>query len=166
MNTSITLHVPTEDELEYRRFLLADAATMSYNKGWSDDGTGTYHQTPEQVKQWYSYWNSEGNYYAYVKDGNGVFVGEVEIHFPEGYPLEQGVGWIGVVIQATHRRKGYGKAALQLLTDYGFQTLGLHTLLDDIPLNRLSAIKLFEQVGFRRNEAIGVMELHRPDENR
>lgn len=160
MDARLTLHIPSEEELAYRRFLIADEATMAYNMGYGDNGTGTYHHTPEQAKRWYRYWMDGGNYYAYaVRSSDNVPVGEVSIHFPEGYPREKGIGWIGVIIQGDCRHQGYGEEALRLLVHQAFHVLGLRKLLDDIPLERASAIRIFERVGFRRNDTDGVMEL-------
>jgi len=159
MTESLALRVPNESGLEYRRSLIADADTMSYNNGHGDNGGGAYRLTPEQCLRWWDYWNGQGNYYAYVvREADGVPVGEVNIHFPDGYPRESGIGWIGVVIEAKHRRKGYGEAALRLLTDHAFGTLRLKKLLDDIPAERSSARRIFECAGFRQN-ADGAMEI-------
>jgi len=159
----VKLHIPNGDELEYRRFLIADEETMTYNIGYGDNGGGTYHHTPEQALKWLEYWNSEGNFYAYVaRASDDVFVGEVSIHFPAdyGYPKEKGVGWIGVVIEGKQRRKGYGEAALRLLVEYAFNTLHLRRLLDDIPADRNEgALRVFDRVGFRRSTDGMVMEI-------
>ncbi len=157
--TRLRLHIPNDDELEYRRSLIADENTMCYNNGYGDDGRGTYHQTPEQTLRWWNNWQSQGNFYAYVvRESDDVPVGEVNIHFPDGYPKENGVGWIGIVIEAKHRRNGYGESALKLLVDYAFNTLNLKKLLDDVPTERDSAIRIFERVGFKPN-ADGEMEI-------
>jgi len=165
----LALHIPNDNDLAYRRFLIADEDTMSYNKGFGDNGCGTYHHTPEQALKWWNYWNSEGNFYAYViRVSDSVLVGEVNVHFSaeQGYPKENGVGLIGVTIEGKHRRKGYGEAALRLLVDYAFNTLHLNELLDDIPLERESALRIFERVGFIRDDKTGVMRITRADYTR
>jgi diamine N-acetyltransferase len=160
----LRLYVPNADELEYRRFLIADEDTMSYNDGYGDNGGCTYRHTPEQAIRWWNYWNSGGNYYAYaVRIADGLPVGEVNIHFPDGYPREDGVGWIGVIIEGKHRRKGYGEEALRLLVDHAFNTLHLKKLLDDIPPVRSSAVHIFERVGFKRDSSGEMMEICNED---
>ena len=88
----LKLHIPTADELDYRRFLIGDEDTMAYNQGYSDNGGSTYHHTAEQALRWWQYWQSEGNFYAYVvRTSDNVPVGEVSIHFPAdcGYPKDK-----------------------------------------------------------------------------
>jgi diamine N-acetyltransferase len=148
----VRLDIPRDEDLKYRQYLLADAETMSHN------AEGTTLLTAKQCQRWYEYWNSEGNFYAYVVSvTDNIPVGEVEIHFPAeyGYPKEQGVGWCSVVIEAKHRGKGYGDAALALLVDYAFDTLHLTRLLHE---EYGSDVSIFERAGFARNEE-GVMEL-------
>ena len=43
----LKLHIPSENELEYRLYLIADEDTMGYNKGYGDNGGCTYRQTAE-----------------------------------------------------------------------------------------------------------------------
>ena len=78
----LRLHIPAENELEYRRWLIADEETMAYNKGYGNNGNGCYDQTIEQVRDWCKNWNNgSGNYYAYiVRADDGVPVDEVDIH--------------------------------------------------------------------------------------
>jgi len=85
----------------------------------------------------------------------------VSIHFPDDHSRENGFGWIEVLIEAAERNKGYGEEALKLLIDYAWNKLGLNKLLDDIPVDREGSVRLFERLGFRRNELMNVMELER-----
>lgn len=48
--SNIELHIPTENELEYRRHLISDKDTMNYNIGYGDDGTGCYYQTMSRCR--------------------------------------------------------------------------------------------------------------------
>ena len=79
--------------------------TMSYNRGYGDNGNGCYYQTIEQVREWYKNWNNgSGNFYAYIlNEDAGVFVGEVDIHWSRHYNAHM----IGVVIDSKYREKGY-----------------------------------------------------------
>lgn len=57
------LYVSTERELDYRRRLIADEETMSYNAGYGENGTGCYYQSREQVLAWYrNRNNAPGNF--------------------------------------------------------------------------------------------------------
>ncbi len=100
----IKLHIPKENELEYRRYLISDEGTMSYNVGYGDDGTGCYYQSIKQVCDWYKNWNNgTDNFYAYIirKEDNAP-IGEVDIHW-SGYCKRH---IIGIVIEAKYRGGG------------------------------------------------------------
>lgn len=156
---TLILHIPSIDELEYRRFLIGDKDTMEYNLGFGDNGGGCYLTTLEQCKKWYKCWTDSGNFYAYViRQLDNTPVGEVNIHFTDGFPKENAEGWIGIIIEAKHRKKGYAKNALKLLVNYAFYELKLTTLFDDIPCERDYTVHLYEKVGFFRN-GDGVMEM-------
>lgn len=47
--SKIELHIPKENELEYRRHLISDKETMTYNIGYGNDGAGCYYQTRASV---------------------------------------------------------------------------------------------------------------------
>ena len=58
---------------------------------------------------------------------------------------------IGLLIQnESDRYKGYGKEALDLLTDYCFKTLHLHQVYANILESNLASLKLFEGNGFKK----------------
>jgi len=106
----LTLHTTSEDELDYRIYLLADAETMAYNAAWSADGTGRILITQTQARKWHRGLSQTGMFYAYVL-ADGQPVGEVNIHKN---------GKIGIIIEVKHRGKGYAKQALKLLCDKAF----------------------------------------------
>ncbi|SDB43883.1 diamine N-acetyltransferase [Flavobacteriaceae bacterium MAR_2010_188] len=57
---------------------------------------------------------------------------------------------IGILIKdSVNRKKGYGKEALSLLTNYCFSRLNLHQLYCNIYEDNLASISLFKSVGFR-----------------
>lgn len=146
--SKLKLHIPNEDELEYRRHLISDKETMSYNIGYSDDGAGCYYQSIEQVRDWYKNWNNgTDNYYAYIiRKKDNTPIGEVDIHW-SGYCQKH---IIGIVIEAKYRGKGYAEEALSLLCDVAFDELKLDKIYDDFPVTRTSAEKVFSKVGFVR----------------
>jgi len=59
------LHKPKYEELKYRRDLLADPLTMSYNRGLNlgipeyDNTTGCIRFHESTWKNWYSYWMNQ-----------------------------------------------------------------------------------------------------------
>lgn len=146
----IELHIPKENELEYRQYLISDKETMSYNIGYGDDGTGCYYQTIEQVQEWYKNWNNgTDNYYAYIiRKEDNTPIGEVGIHW-SGYCQKY---IIGIVIEAKYRGKGYAEEALNLLCDAAFNKLNLDKIYDDFPATRTAAEKVFSKVGFIRED--------------
>lgn len=148
--SKIELHIPKENELEYRQYLISDKETMNYNIGYGDDGTGCYYQTLEQVQKWYKNWNNgSDNYYAYIiRKEDNTPIGEVDIHW-SGYCQKY---IIGIVIDAKYRGNGYAEEALNLLCDVAFNKLKLDKIYDDFPATRLSAEKAFSKVGFVRED--------------
>lgn len=148
--SKIELHIPKENELEYRRQLIADQETMNYNIDYGDDGTGCYYQSIEQVQDWYKNWNNgTDNYYAYIiRKEDNMPIGEVDIHW-SGYCSKH---IVGIVIEAKYRGKRYAEEALNLLCDVAFNELNLEKIYDDFPAARISAEKTFSKVGFIRED--------------
>ena len=95
--TELTLHIPTEDELSYRGYLISDAETMSYNMGYGDNGGCTYHKTAEELHEWYQYWKAQDRFYAYIqRKENLAFIGEVSLHKNENNDWFE----MGIIIEA------------------------------------------------------------------
>ena len=79
------LEIVTPDlaDLWFRRSLLSDEETMSYNHAWG----GTVSFPEEKWQDWYDRWivHPDGQrYYRYLKDGNG-FVGEIAYRYDPEY---------------------------------------------------------------------------------
>lgn len=55
---------------------------------------------------------------------------------------------VGVVIAESHRRKGIGKLALQLLKEFSFEYLGIHQLYAYIDESNEISLRLFVGCGF------------------
>lgn len=65
-------------------------------------------------------------------------------------PFHQRAG-IGILIaDETHRGRGYGKEALQLLREYAFNYLGLKQLYCNVLATNNGSLKLFENAGFEQ----------------
>ena len=143
----IEAYLPRPDELWFRRKMLADEATMAYNRAYG----GTVDFPEERWPDWYGRWvaHPEGRYYRYLRESaSGEFVGEIAYHFDgEKYLAD-------VIVYAPYRRRGYGAAGLALLCAaakengvgvlYGFGSreelcgAGAAALADDVP--RLAAL--------------------------
>ena len=102
----LTFYVPKPEEMWFKQKMLADEATMSYNRAWG----GTIPFPEDKWSGWYDRWiaRPEGKrFYRYLKDENGQFVGEAAYHWDEDVP-----GFMAdVLIYAPFRGKGHGSAA-------------------------------------------------------
>lgn len=75
-------------------------------------------------------------------------IGSIDLYDFE--PLHRRAG-IGILIgEPEARQQGLAADALQVVIDYGFETLQLHQLYANIPANNTASIALFEQAGFER----------------
>ena len=125
----IEAYLPRPDELWFRRKMLADEATMAYNRAYG--GTVDF---PEE--RW-----PEGRYYRYLRESaSGEFVGEIAYHFDgEKYLAD-------VIVYAPYRRRGYGAAGLALLCAAAKEN-GVGVLYDAIAADNPS-VALFLRCGF------------------
>jgi diamine N-acetyltransferase len=149
-NIGLYLKVPCRDELEYRIKLISDPGTMSFNRGYGDDGTGIYNITREQAENWYDRWiDVPGKFYAYIaRLEDHAFIGEVNIHFDAYASMHM----IGIIIEARHRGKGYAEEALRLLAYHAFNEKKLDKIADRFPKDRSAADRIFAKVGFVRQD--------------
>jgi len=138
----VKLYKPTMDDLCYRQSLIADKETMTYNEKWG----GAIDWPCEKWSAWAKKWlNSEENryFYRYIYDENRAeFVGEAAFRYDENYDMHV----ISIIVEAKHRGKGYGRAALSKLIQEA-KHLGIKNLCDDIAADNPS-ISLFESMGF------------------
>lgn len=127
-------------DLWFRKKMLADEATMSYNRAWG----GTIAFPESDWADWYDYWiaRPEGKrFYRYLTD-EGRFVGEVAYH----YDAELSGFVADVIVYAPERGKGYGRAGLDLLCAAAKEN-GITELYDDIASDN-PAVGLFLRHGF------------------
>lgn len=67
------------------------------------------------------------------------------------FDFKNGRAGVGILVKEPNNRKlGYGREALQLLTDYSFTHLGLHQLYCNISEGNEASIKLFTSQGFKK----------------
>ena len=137
----LTFHLPKYEELWFRRMMLEDEETMSYNHAWG----GTIPFPEENWRDWYDFWITEGGkrrFYRYLKSEEDGFVGEVAYHYDRDLP-----GFIAdVIVYSGFRGKGYGSEGLDMLCDAAREN-GVAVLYDDIAADN-PAISLFLRHGF------------------
>lgn len=151
--SSLQLHIPAFDELWYRRRMMSDPATMSYNAGYDLHFAGYHKDTgcidfpEENWRSWYDRFigREPEKFYAYVvRESDGEFVGEVVLR-QEG---TAGRYEMGVVIEACYRGMGYSEEALKMLMDVAFGRLNAKVVCNDFERSRTAALKLHLKTGF------------------
>jgi len=134
-------HIPEYKELLFRRRMLADPDTMSYNHAWG----GTIDWPESCWRDWYTQWVlcSDGtHYYRYLQNEEGAFVGEIAFHFDELFKLFLA----DVIVYAPFRGRGYGREGLDILCGAA-KAGGLEALYDDIAIDNPS-VDMFIKAGF------------------
>ena len=138
----IILYRPALTELSFRKALLADAETMSYNADWG----GTVSFPEERWAEWYRNWVDappEKRFYRYLYDTEKqIFIGEAAWHMDE----ERGICLCDVIVHARYRNRGYGTAGLCLLCAAAKEN-GIAVLYDEIASDNPSR-NLFLKNGF------------------
>ena len=141
---SLALYLPGREDLWFREAMLADPATMSYNRAWG----GTISFPPERWAAWHDHWivNHENRrFYRYLISEADGFVGEIAYHWDAG----RGIHTADVIVYAPFRGKGYGSRGLELLCAAAREN-GVEVLYDDIAIDN-PAISLFLRHGFRED---------------
>lgn len=162
----LILKVPKIEELNYRKEILSDKNTMSYNRGYEEfQGynpiTGCIDFNEGKWSEWFSKWITQNKerYYAYVfKFDEDIPVGEVALHYDEA---EKGY-CVSIIVEHKYRGKGYSEEALRLLLDVAFNELNAEKVFDNFPKERVLAEKIFEKVGFKRT-SVEIVELLKED---
>lgn len=146
------LHIPTKDELWFKKEIKEDPKTMDYNAGYDvsfdgyDYNDGTIVTDIKELNNvWFPKWinNWPTNYYTYIKDED-VFVGEIYAKWDN----EKQAYEIGVVIKAEYRGNGYASRAIGLLCKQ-LKKLGAKKLFHELPMSRVDAIKADINNGFK-----------------
>ena len=161
------LYIPQLDELGFRQALLADPATMSYNKGCGlgfagyHEDTGCIDFPREAWAAWYARWVEDpGRVYAYLEEA-GAFLGEVSL-----YPTAPGVYEIGIVLHSAHRGRGRAQAGLALLLDQAFAKMGAQEATNCFQPERKAALRIHRAAGFQvEREEEGLLHLSLKREN-
>ena len=140
--TEVSLYKPKMEDLWFRQALMADPETMSYNHAYG----GTIPFPRQKWEEWYEIWvkNPQKRFYRYITSGKSrAFVGEAAYHYDE----EQQIYMADIMISAKCRRRGYGKAGLQMLCEAA-EKENIPELYDSIAIDN-PGIKLFYQCGFQ-----------------
>ncbi|MBO4682454.1 MAG: GNAT family N-acetyltransferase [Bacilli bacterium] len=134
-------YLPKLEDLWFRKTMLEDEETMSYNHAWG----GTVSFPKDRWNDWYQYWVIEDDgqrYYRYLKNEKGVFVGEIAYHYSDFYH-----GYMAnIIIYSKYRHQGYGREGLKILCEVAKEN-GITYLYDDIAIDN-PAISLFLKEGF------------------
>lgn len=137
----LELYKPYVSDLWFRKNILSDEQTMSYNHACG----GTIRFSEERWMEWYDKWieNHNGNrFYRYIRENN-TYVGEVAYYFD----VERKIYIASIVVYAIYRGKGYGREGLLLLCKAAKKN-SVKELYDDIAIDN-SSIQLFLKCGFR-----------------
>lgn len=76
----------------------------------------------------------------------GVAVGSADIFEFDPYNLRFGIGIL--IYAAEHRRRGYARAAIEQLKEYGRESLGIHQIWAEVAADNVASVALFEECGF------------------
>lgn len=142
---------PSKEDLKHCQKWMMDPDTMSYNAGYDIDLsgynklTGTINKTDDDMLRWYEQWiNKEPDkFYRYIYvEGIDEPIGEI-YYYPNNDTHH-----MGILIQNKYRGNGYAYKALIELERIVFEENDIDELHDEIPFNRVNAIKLFKKAGF------------------
>lgn len=151
----ICLHIPSYKELWYRKKIMSDPETMSYNKGYElnfdeyDQETGCIAFPERAWADWYTYFVGQEplRFYAYlVRKKDGVFIGEVNLHKNQEHPWHE----MGILLEARHRGQGYSEPALKLLLQYAFEKMNVNSVHNQFEATRTAALQTHLAAGFTR----------------
>jgi len=147
----VYLKEPSLDEYWYEQKILADPLAMEYNAGWnvSYDGynydTGCIDFPKEKWEKDFIKRQEVNRYFAYVvREEDKQFVGYVNFHYNKNDNRYD----CGVLIEPSHRGKGYGKDALKQLCEIAFNEYNVEALYDNFEEER-NSFKIFGDVGFK-----------------
>lgn len=132
-----------------------DAAALAR---WYEDGefarlfdaSAAYPKTESAMVKWMDSAERDQNVYALAIRFlyNDEIIGYVEI---DGIQWTHRVGWLAIGIgNPSHRSKGYGTEAMQLMMRFAFQELNLHRLQLTVFAYNEPAMRMYERLGFQR----------------
>lgn len=138
----LRLYKPALEDLWFRKKLLEDPKTMSYNHAWG----GIVPFPREKWDNWYEKWITHPGaerFYRYLfQEEAKQFVGEIAYHLD----ASRNIYMANLLILADCRGRGYGTEGLGLLCQAAKER-GVTTLYDDIAADNPS-VHLFLRNGF------------------
>ena len=135
----IRLYKPKQEDLWFRKALIGDGETMSYNHHWG----GAISFPEEDWAGWYDHWivhAGKERFYRYLVNENDEFVGEIAYHLDGEHYIAN------IIVGFSTRNRGYGREGLSLLC-LAAKENGIQELYDDIAIDN-PAISLFLKFGF------------------
>ena len=151
---SISLHIPEYSEIWYRRQLLADPDTMSYNKGCNisfegyDKATGCIDFPEDKWQEWHRLWTSQIDRFYYYIVLDGKFIGEANLYRDPDSDWYDDRFNMGIVIESLYRGNGYALAAMELLLEKAFEEVGAASVHNEFESWRTAALRLHLNAGF------------------
>jgi RimJ/RimL family protein N-acetyltransferase len=110
------------------------------------------------VAAWIARRTSErGGCFLVASDDNRTFIGYGQV---ANVHVTGRHGMFGVAIRSERRGQGYGRSIIELMFNHAWTRLGLNKLILETRSDNQSAIRLFENTGFRR---IGIYRQHYDD---
>ena len=82
---------------------------------------------------------------AISPNGSEQLIGLVDLFQFEPHHRRAG---LGIVIKKDHQQMGFATHAVELMTQYAFEFLGLHQVFAHVPMNNSGSRRLFENSGF------------------
>ncbi|SMO73956.1 GNAT family N-acetyltransferase [Propioniciclava tarda] len=146
----VELRWPSVAELAFRRELLADPASMSYNAGWNLDHAGYDNDTgclPFPEDAWPNFlfaWSKTGRREYFLVFADDHPVGHAH------YSVVEGAAHIGVNILGRLRGRGYGTSALAALVDLIWSNTDVREIVNEFPATRVDADRVHARLGFER----------------
>ncbi|MBM1107524.1 GNAT family N-acetyltransferase [Aurantibacter crassamenti] len=86
-----------------------------------------------------------------ICENSGKLLGLIDLFDFDPKNKRAGVGI--VILQTENRNRGIGTEAIQLMTNYAYETLNLHQLYANVTSDNVPSIQLFKKMGF---EEVGV----------
>lgn len=156
----VYLREPNLDEYWYEQKTLNDSKTMNYNAGFDVKYAGYNYETgcidfpKERWEEQYNKRKTNNVYFAYiVLKNNNTFVGNIGFK----YNTNNGKYECGVVVEAKHKKNGYGKEALQLLLDVAHNDYKVTELYDSFEETR-NALPMFKKLGFVKSAEFNIIK--------
>jgi RimJ/RimL family protein N-acetyltransferase len=143
----IKLRLPTDDDMQFIRWLWSDPETMR-------PVGGPIHLTDEQSQDWFTQMIKSGSpsdCYRLIFNEKDKPVGEISFHRLN--PVSMAAEF-NIKIASTKRGKGYAKKAMLLFLDFFFNQVGGRIMFDDVALDNHRGQHILLDFGFEHDPKI------------